>query len=252
MKAVIMTMNYQMINILTESSLQKDSGNIKGVANSLHKARNGLTITKEALKSSVGTKVPLLLNHKWDTNPVGEVNIESLDDDGLHYTGSIFQSAPDRALLLEGIQNGVQSVSVGLNVLKHDGPMITDAELLELSLTPVPADANATVEAFQLNDNKPNNNNKQQTENNNNNNQEQPQKQQATTTLTDVVVAINNLTSAVKALKSGNNDQNQQSDNNSDQLKEALSKTLSVYGNTFNYHDYRELKRLLKESEGNN
>lgn len=230
-----------MINIVTESSLQKDSGNIKGVANSLHKARNGLTITKEALKSSVGTKVPLLLNHKWDTNPVGEVNIESLDDDGLHYTGSIFQSAPDRDLLLEGIQNGVQSVSVGLNVLKHDGPMITDAELLELSLTPVPADANASVEAFTLNDNK-----------SNNNNQSEQQQQEPSTSLNDVVVAINNLTSAVKALKSDNSEQKPQSDNNSDQLKEALSKTLSAYGNTFNYHDYRQLKHLLKESEGNN
>lgn len=240
-------MNYKMINVLTESSLQKDSGNIKGVANSLQKARNGLTITKEALKSSVGTKVPLLLNHKWDTNPVGEVNIESLDDDGLHYTGSIFQSAPDRDLLLEGIQNGVQSVSVGLNVLKHDGPMITDAELLELSLTPVPADANASVEAFKLNTN----NDNKQTENNNNNNQEQPQKQQATTTLTDVVDSINNLTSAVKSLKTTDNN-SQSPDNNSDQLKEALSKTLSVYGNTFSYHDYREIKNLLNKSEGEN
>lgn len=229
-------MNYQMINIVTESSLQKDSGNIKGVANSLHKARNGLTITKEALKSSVGKKVPLLLNHKWDTNPVGEVNIESLDNDGLHYTGSIFQSAPDRDLLIEGIQNGVQSVSVGLNVLKHDGPMITDAELLELSLTPVPADANASVEAFQLNENQPNDKNQQQ----------------PNVSLNDVVEAINNLTSAVKALKSNDSDQKQQSDHNSDQLKEALTKTLSIYGNTFNYHDYRELKHLLKESEGNN
>ena len=240
-------MNYKMINILTESSLQKDSGNIKGVANSLQKARNGLTITKEAIQKAVGTKVPLLLNHKWDTNPVGEVNIESLDDDGLHYTGSIFQSAPDRDLLLEGIQNGVQSVSVGLNVLKHDGPMITDAELLELSLTPVPADANATVEAFKLN-----NNDNKQTENNNNNNQEQPQKQQVTTTLTDVVDAINNLTSAVKSLKTTDNNNSQSPDNNSDQLKEALSKTLSVYGNTFSYHDYREIKNLLNKSEGEN
>lgn len=246
MKAVIRTMNYKMINIVTESSLQKDSGHIKGVANSLHKARNGLTITKEALTSAVGTKVPLLLNHKWDSNPVGEVNIESLDDDGLHYTGSIFQSAPDRDLLLEGIQNGVQSVSVGLNVLKHDGPMITDAELLELSLTPVPADANASVEAFQLN-----NNDNKQTENNNNT-QEQPQKQQTTTTLTDVVNAINNLTSAVKSLKTTDNNNSQSTDNNSNQLKETLSKTLSVYGNTFSYHDYREIKNLLNKSEGEN
>ena len=236
-----------MINVLTESSLQKDSGNIKGVANSLQKARNGLTITKEAIQKSVGTKVPLLLNHKWDTNPIGEVNIESIDDDGLHYTGSIFKAAPERDLLLEGIQTGVQSVSVGLRVLKHEGTKITDAELLELSLTPVPADANATVEAFKLN----NNNDNKQTENNNTNNQEQPQKQQTTTTLTDVVNAINNLTSAVKSLKT--NDNNSQSpDNNSDQLKEALSKTLSVYGNTFSYHDYREIKNLLNKSEGEN
>lgn len=240
-----MTMTYKMINVLTESSLQKDSGNIKGVANSLQKARNGLTITKEAIQKSVGTKVPLLLNHKWDTNPIGEVNIESIDDDGLHYTGSIFKAAPDRDLLLEGIQTGVQSVSVGLRVLKHEGTKITDAELLELSLTPVPADANATVEAFKLN-----NNDNKQTENNNNN-QEQPQKQQATTTLTDVVNAINNLTSAVKSLKTTDNN-SQSSDNNSDQLKEALSKTLSVYGNTFSYHDYREIKNLLNKSEGEN
>lgn len=236
-------MNYKMINIVTESSLQKDSGNIKGVANSLHKARNGLTITKEALKSSLGKKVPLLLNHKWDTNPVGEVNIESLDDDGLHYTGSIFQSAPDRDLLLEGIQNGVQSVSVGLNVLKHDGPMITDADLLELSLTPVPADANATVEAFNLNENQ------QQQQPNDDDKQQQ---QQSSTDLTAVVTAINDLTIAVKSLNNNNNTTKQEPDNNSDQLKEALTKTLSVYGNTFNYHDYRELKHLLKESEGNN
>lgn len=221
-----------MINVLTESSLQKDSGNIKGVANSLQKARNGLTITKEAIQKAVGTKVPLLLNHKWDTNPIGEVHIESIDDDGLHYTGSIFKSAPDRDLLLEGIQTGVQSVSVGLRVLKHEGTKITDAELLELSLTPVPADANATVEAFKLNNNDDN-------------------KQQATTTLTDVVNAINDLTSAVKSLKTTDNN-SQSSDNNSDQLKEALSKTLSVYGNTFSYHDYREIKNLLNKSEGEN
>lgn len=236
-----------MINVLTESSLQKDSGNIHGVANSLQKARNGLTITKEAIQKAVGTKVPLLLNHKWDTNPIGEVNIESIDDDGLHYTGSIFKAAPDRDLLLEGIQTGVQSVSVGLRVLKHEGTKITDAELLELSLTPVPADANATVEAFKLN----NNNDNKQTENNNTNNQEQPQKQQAATTLTDVVNAINDLTSAVKSLKTNDNN-SQSSDNNSDQLKEALSKTLSVYGNTFSYHDYREIKNLLSKSEGEN
>lgn len=228
-----------MINVLTESNLKGDR--IAGIANTLTKARNGLTITKDAVKDSVGSKIPILLNHNWDSNPVGEANIDDITDEGLHFTGDLFKSVDHRDLLMEGIRAGVQSVSVGIRVLDHDGPKITKAELLELSLTPVPADAGAKVEAFKLNDNQ-----QQQ------NDDKQQQKQQSSADLNAVVTAINNLTSAVKSLKTNDNNNSQSTDNNSDQLKEALSKTLSVYGNTFSYHDYRELKNLLNKSEGEN
>lgn len=223
--------------MLTESNLKDD--HIAGIANTLTKARNGLTITKDAVKDSVGSKIPILLNHNWDSNPVGEANIDDITDEGLHFTGDLFKSVDHRDLLMEGIRAGVQSVSVGIRVLDHDGPKITKAELLELSLTPVPADAGAKVEAFKLNDNQ-----QQQ-----NDDKQQP-KQQSSADLNDVVTAINNLTNAVKSLNTNNNTAKQQPDNNSDQLKEALSKTLSVYGNTFSYHDYRNIKHLLNESEG--
>lgn len=226
-----------MINVLTESNLNGD--HIAGIANTLTKARNGLTITKDAVKDSVGSKIPILLNHNWNSNPVGEANIDDITDEGLHFTGDLFKSVDHRDLLMEGIRAGVQSVSVGIRVLDHDGPKITKAELLELSLTPVPADAGAKVEAFKLNDNQQPNDDKQQ----------QP-KQRSSADLNDVVTAINNLTNAVKSLNTNSNTTNQQPDNNSDQLKEALSKTLSVYGNTFSYHDYRNIKNLLNESEG--
>ena len=232
-----------MINVLTESNLKDD--HIAGIANTLTKARNGLTITKDAVKDSVGSKIPILLNHNWDSNPVGEANIDDITDEGLHFTGDLFKSVDHRDLLMEGIRAGVQSVSVGIRVLDHDGPKITKAELLELSLTPVPADAGAKVEAFKLNDN-------QQQQNDDKQQQQQP-KQQSSADLNAVVTAINNLTSAVKSLNTNNNNNNttkQQPDNNSDQLKEALSNTLSVYGNTFSYHDYRNIKHLLNESEG--
>lgn len=228
-----------MINVLTESNLKDD--HIAGIANTLTKARNGLTITKDAVKDSVGSKIPILLNHNWNSNPIGEANIDDITDEGLHFTGDLFKSVDHRDLLMEGIRAGVQSVSVGIRVLEHDGPKITKAELLELSLTPVPADAGAKVEAFKLNDNQQQNDDKQQ--------QQQP-KQQPSADLSAVVTAINNLTSAVKSLNTNSNTTKQQPDNNSDQLKEALSKTLSVYGNTFSYHDYRNIKHLLNESEG--
>ena len=234
-----------MINVLTESNLKDD--HIAGIANTLTKARNGLTITKDAVKDSVGSKIPILLNHNWDSNPVGEANIDDITDEGLHFTGDLFKSVDHRDLLMEGIRAGVQSVSVGIRVLDHDGPKITKAELLELSLTPVPADAGAKVEAFKLNDNQQQNDDKQQQQQQQ---QQQQPKQQSSADLSAVVTAINNLTSAVKSLNTNNNATKQQPDNNSDQLKEALSKTLSVYGNTFSYHDYRNIKHLLNESEG--
>lgn len=228
-------------NLSASADVDQKSGKIKGIANSLTKARNGVTVEPSAVKQSLGVTVPLLKSHDWKGDPVGMVTVESLDDAGLHYSGEIFETAPHRDQLLESIDAGVESVSVGLRVLENDGKKITDAELLELSLTPVPADAGATVTTFSADDSE---NDDSEGDN--------------SADLSDLVDAVNALTEAVKALKPS--DPESENDNKSDDKKddantnndndnvtEALQKVYNKYKASLDYEDYRNLKKILKE-----
>lgn len=124
-----------------------DGGKIKGIANSLTMTRSGIRVTQDAGKSVVGQTVPLLLSHDWDKPSIGSVTMTSVDEEGLHYEGHLFQNAPDHDLLLEGIEAGTNYVSIGFGVdnIDSDGN-IDSIDLLELSLTSTPADAKATAE----------------------------------------------------------------------------------------------------------
>ena len=124
-----------------------DSGKIQGIANSLTMTRSGITVTQDAGKEVVGKTVPLLLSHDWNKPSIGSVTMTAVDDDGLHYEGSLFKNAPDRDLLLEGIEAGTNYVSIGFGVdnIDTDGN-IDSIDLLELSLTSTPADPKATAE----------------------------------------------------------------------------------------------------------
>ena len=126
---------------------KSDSGKIKGIANSLTMTRSGITVTQDAGKEVVGKTVPLLLSHDWNKPSIGSVTMTAVDDDGLHYEGSLFKNAPDRDLLLEGIEAGTNYVSIGFGVdnIDTDGN-IDSIDLLELSLTSTPADPKATAE----------------------------------------------------------------------------------------------------------
>lgn len=126
---------------------KNDSGKIQGIANSLTMTRSGITVTQDAGKEVVGKTVPLLLSHDWNKPSIGSVTMTAVDDDGLHYEGSLFQNAPDRDLLLEGIEAGTNYVSIGFGVdnIDTDGN-IDSIDLLELSLTSTPADPKATAE----------------------------------------------------------------------------------------------------------
>lgn len=132
--------------LITQAQLESNDGKIKGVANSLTRTRSGITVTQEAGKKVIGKKVPLLLSHDWSSMPIGEATMTLVDENGLAYSGSIFESVSNRQQILEGINAGVLSVSIGFGVGEIDeNNNIDDIDLLELSVTPVPADPKATI-----------------------------------------------------------------------------------------------------------
>lgn len=132
--------------LITQAQTETNNGVIKGVANSLTRTRSGITVTQEAGKKVIGQKVPLLLSHDWSSMPIGEATMTSVGDEGLAYSGSIFESVSNRQQILDGINAGVLSVSIGFGVGEIDeNNNIDDIDLLELSVTPVPADPKATI-----------------------------------------------------------------------------------------------------------
>lgn len=132
--------------LITQAQTETNDGTIKGVANSLTRTRSGITVTQEAGKKVIGKKVPLLLSHDWSSMPIGEATMTNVDDNGLAYSGSIFESVANRQQILDGINAGVLSVSIGFGVGEIDeNNNIDDIDLLELSVTPVPADPKATI-----------------------------------------------------------------------------------------------------------
>lgn len=129
----------------------KSSGDglFTGIANSLTMTRSGITVTESAGKSVIGKTVPLLLSHDWDKPSIGSVTMTNVDKEGLHYKAELFKNAPDRDLLLEGIEAGTNYVSIGFafDNIDTDGN-VDSIDLLELSLTSTPADAKATAEVI--------------------------------------------------------------------------------------------------------
>lgn len=236
----------KMINVATLSTVD-DKNEIKGIANSLTKTRNGITITEDAVSGLAGKKVPLLANHKWDSQPIGAVTIGEADKEGLHYEGKLFDNAPDRDLILEAIKNGVESVSIGFKVLDYEGQTVNQLDLLELSVTPVPADSKATVEVLEMDNDKekqPGSTDK------NNDGQENPSDQ----VIADAIKAGFN--SLVKVL-SENGDSNKTADNPDDNeddvdtekeaMKEQLKVVLQTNPSAFTYENYRKVKKLVAD-----
>lgn len=129
------------------SEVKKQSGVFQGIANSLDFTRSGIRVSESAGESVIGQKVPLLLSHDWEKPSIGSVTMTSVDKDGLHYEAKIYESAPDRDLLLEGIENGTNFVSIGFGADGIDAEGNIDSiDLIELSLTSTPADQKATAQ----------------------------------------------------------------------------------------------------------
>lgn len=246
----------KMINVVTLSTVD-DKNEIKGIANSLTKTRNGITITEDAVSGLAGKKVPLLANHKWDSQPIGAVTIGDADKEGLHYEGKIFDNAPDRDLILEAIQNGVESVSIGFKVLDYEGQTVNQLDLLELSVTPVPADSKATVEVLEMD------NDKEKQNNSSDNKKQQPestdkktdsQEKSSDQVIADAITA--GFKSLVEAL-SNKDDSTKTADNSEDDedkvdtekeaMKEQLKVVLQTNPSAFTYENYRKVKKLVAD-----
>lgn len=119
---------------------------IKGVANSLLKSRSGDQVNADSAKNVIGQTVPLLIGHDWGMLPVGMVTMDKVGDDGLEFTGKLFKTINNLEQIIDGIKSSVLSVSVGLvDGHYNDAGQYSDFDLLELSLTPTPADSYASV-----------------------------------------------------------------------------------------------------------
>lgn len=124
-----------------------DSNKIHGIANSLTTSRDGTLIAQEAAKAAIGQTVPLLPDHDWGAMPIGSATMTDVTEEGLSFDGVLFDSAPNRDQILEGINAGVLSVSVGFIVNSYDDKTnaVQALDLLELSVTAVPADSHASI-----------------------------------------------------------------------------------------------------------
>lgn len=246
----------KMINVVTLSTVD-DKNEIKGIANSLTKTRNGITITEDAVSGLAGKKVPLLANHKWDSQPIGAVTIGEADKEGLHYEGKIFDNAPDRDLILEAIQNGVESVSIGFKVLDYEGQTVNQLDLLELSVTPVPADSKATVEVLEMDNDKEKQNNttdnkEQQLESTDKNadSQEKSSDQVIADAITagfkSLVEVLSNKDDSTKTADNPN-DNEDDVDTEKEAMKEQLKVVLQTNPSAFTYENYRKVKKLVAD-----
>lgn len=132
-------------NDLIKLSINNDN-KITGVANSLTRSINGVKLDADYSAKLSNKTVPLLFAHDWQSMPVGSATIQDVSKDGLSFNGALFESSDKYDQIKECIQNGVLSVSVGLyGGSKNANNEITNFNLMELSLTPTPADSKSDV-----------------------------------------------------------------------------------------------------------
>lgn len=239
-------MKMQKAKLLTLSADVNENEQIHGIANSLTETRTGVTITEKAVKPVIGKKVPLLLSHEWDSLPIGSATMTQIGENGLEYEGEIFESAPDRDQILEGVRNGVLGVSVGLGVTERtDNNEITGMDLFELSITPIPADSNATVtQALQFDDTEDDEtmaNEPEQTDQPT----ETPDENKNGATLDDVVSALGDILKAVQAL-------GKSKDNSGDPAKPAGEPKEENETQALTYSDLDKIAHRVVKLKGTN
>lgn len=125
---------------------ESKTGTITGIANSFKETLNGHTYLPVAFEASLGKTVPLLVSHEWGSLPVGTATFGEITEEGVTYSGTIFDNLDNRELLLEQLASGTVGVSIGgMPTDFNKEGAVSGLNLLELSLTAIPADQNATA-----------------------------------------------------------------------------------------------------------
>ena len=220
------------------------NGEVHGIANSLTTSRDGTHVLQIAGENVEGKKVPLLLSHDWDALPVGAATMGKVDEEGLHFDGEIFQTVENRNQILEGIKAGVLAVSIGFIIQDMDDEgNVSAMDLLELSITPVPADSKATItQELKIEDNEG-----QEMEDDKN------KKTEAEPTLQDVLDALAKLAEDVSAIKEAtvkpddNSEPEPEPDEtNAEKLDKAGALMLELTQDVVKKYDIREMIKELK------
>lgn len=137
---------------LLKGYLEVKEGEISGIASTQAQDRDGEVILQSGWDLNNYMLNPvLMLMHNYQEFPVGKVTDIGIKDGKLVFN-AVFSTATEKAkeayaLVKEGV---LSAFSVGFIPRKYDGNIITEAELLEISLVPVPANPQAIVMAKQF------------------------------------------------------------------------------------------------------
>lgn len=117
------------------------------LASSPEPARDGMSIEVDAWDTRNYMRNPVVLfGHAYDSLPIGRTVKLTKERSGL-IADIEFDQGDQNAKNIEGkIRRGyLNSVSVGFNIVERTGDRVTKAELLEISVVPIPADTNAVA-----------------------------------------------------------------------------------------------------------
>jgi HK97 family phage prohead protease len=130
--------------------LEKKEGEIIGIASTSSRDRDGESISQEGWDLESFKRNPVLLvGHNYSEYPVGKATDISVQDGKLVFK-AVFSEATQKAkeayqLVKEGILSAFSVGFIPRDFDRADPSIITKAELLEISLVPVPANPEAVV-----------------------------------------------------------------------------------------------------------
>lgn len=131
-----------------ESASADPGSPIRFIASQPDKARDGMSIAVDAWNISDFKNNPVIMAmHDYGSWPVGKATVIEKNDRALISEIVFDQEDPNAVMIESKIRRGfLNAVSVGFNITEIRDNTVTKAELLEISIVPIPADPKALAE----------------------------------------------------------------------------------------------------------